>query len=129
MASLGYLILLALHDRPSGIGVAFMGSIIGEMYTLSLLTLAAKACPPGVEATVYGLVVSAINLGSGLGEKLGASLYDYFGPVSHHSVAHGWFGLLWIGLAFTLIAFVFIPFLPDWAKSREPLRPRMIAER
>ncbi len=119
-----YLASMALHDRPSGIVVTVLTAFLGSVYNLCLLTLAARACPPGIEGTVYGLVMSAIYLAGALGEKLGANLFDTFGPVSHHSVAHGWFGLLWCGFAFTVVAAVFIPFLPAWAKSREPLRPR-----
>ena len=120
-----YLASMALHDRPSGVVVTVLTSFLGSVYNLCLLTLAARACPPGIEGAVYGLVMSAIYLAGGLGEKLGANLFDTFGPVSHHSVAHGWFGLLWCGFGFTVIAAVFIPFLPAWAKSNEPLRPRV----
>ncbi len=119
-----YLASMGLHSRTSGLVVTFLLSFLGTIYTLCLLTLAARACPPGIEGTVYGLVMSAISLAGALGEKLGASLFDYFGPPSHHTIAQGWFGLLWCGFAFTVLAAVFIPFLPAWAKSGEPLRPR-----
>lgn len=119
-----YLASMFLRDHNSAIAVVFATSLLGTIYNLCLLTLAAKACPPRIEATIYGLVVSAITLAGALGEKLGSSMYDYFGPVSHHTIAHGWFGLLWCGFAFTVIAVVFIPFLPEWARSNEPLKPR-----
>ena len=119
-----YLASMGLHDRTTGLVVTFLLSFLGTIYNLCLLTLAARACPPGIEGTVYGLVMSAISLAGALGEKMGASLFDYFGPPSHHTVAQGWFGLLWCGFAFTVLAAVFIPFLPAWAKSGEPLRPR-----
>jgi hypothetical protein len=122
-----YLASMALHDRPSGIVVAVVTSFLGSVYNLCLLTLAARACPPGIEGTVYGLVMSAISFAGVLGDKMGASIYDAFGPASHHSITHGWFGLLWCGFAFTVVAAVFIPFLPAWAKSREPLLPRAAA--
>ena len=119
-----YLASMGLHDRGSGLAVSFFLSFLGTIYNLCLLTLAARACPPGIEGTVYGLVISATSLAGALGEKLGAALFDHFGPNSHHTVAHGWFGLLWCGFAFTVVAAVFIPFLPAWAKSSEPLHPR-----
>ncbi|HLV80702.1 MAG TPA: hypothetical protein VKT32_10485, partial [Chthonomonadaceae bacterium] len=78
----------------------------------------------GIEGTVYGLVLAAISLGGTLSEKIGGTLYDYFGPmnhVHHYSITHGWVWAVWIGLIFTLIAVVFIPFLPAWTKSNEPL--------
>lgn len=79
---------------------------------------------PGVEGTIYGLIMSAIAIAGVLSDKIGGSMYDFFGPLnaSHHwTITHGWDYSLWVGMAFTLVGFVFIPFLPAWAKSREPL--------
>lgn len=115
-----YLISFALRNHMTGIIVAFAQSFLGMIYNLALLTLAARATPKGVEATVYGLVMAATYLAGALGEKIGASIYTYFGP-PHYSTAHGWFTLLWFGFAFTVIAAIFIPFLPAWARSKEPL--------
>jgi MFS family permease len=118
-----YLLLMGLHNQMSGIILTFVGAFVGSLYNLCLFTLAARACPPGIEGTIYGLVISAIALGGSLGEKIGSSIYDYFGPAHHHTTAHGWFALLWFGFAFTVAAIVFIPFLPAWTRSNEPLRP------
>ena len=121
---ISYPILMYLHDPTSAMIVQFSGALIGIIYTLCLWTLAARACTPGIEGTVYGLVLAEISLGSTLSEKIGGTLYDYFGPMNpthHYSITHGWIWAVWIGLFFTLIAVVFIPFLPAWAKSNEPL--------
>jgi MFS family permease len=99
---------------------------VGVIYGLCLNTLAARACPPGIEGAVYGLVMAAIALGGSLTGQFGSWLYDFFGPLNkahHYSVTHGWDWSLYIGLAFTLVAGFFIPFLPAWARSREPLQP------
>ena len=96
-------------------------ALTGTIYGLCLYTLAGRACPVGAEGVIYGLVLSAIALGGTLGEKLGGSLYDMFGPANHHSVTHGWTTMLWFGFGFTVIAAGFIPFLPAWAKSGERL--------
>ncbi|HZT42581.1 MAG TPA: MFS transporter [Chthonomonadaceae bacterium] len=119
-----YPILLYLHDPTSAKIVQLSTGFIGALYTLGLWTLAAHASPPGIEGTVYGLVLGAISLGGTLSEKIGGTLYDYFGPMNtahHYSIAHGWVWAVWFGLIFTLIAVVFIPFLPDWTKSNEPI--------
>ena len=120
----GYPILVLLHTPDSAKVIFFLGACIGTWYGLCLSTLAARACPPGVEGTVYGLVMSAIAIAGVLSDKIGGSMYDFFGPLntSHRwTITHGWDYSLWVGLAFTLVGFVFIPFLPAWAKSREPL--------
>ena len=124
MDCIGYPILVLLHTPDSAKVIYFLGACIGTWYSLCLFTLAARACPPGVEGAVYGLVMSAIAIAGVLSDKIGGNMYDYFGPLNtahHWTITHGWDYSLWVGLAFTLVGFVFIPFLPAWAKSREPL--------
>jgi MFS family permease len=123
-----YLVSFGIHNESSTVVVVFFLSLLGVIYNLCLLTLAARTCPPGVEGTIYGLVMSAIALAGAFGEKIGASLYDHFGPATHHTVTYGWHGLLWTGFAFTVVAAVFIPFLPAWSRSNEPLHPRAAIE-
>lgn len=115
-----YLVSLGLHDTASAYAVIFVHSGITSIYMLCLYTLAARACPPGIEGAIYGLVLASISLANNLSEILGASIYDRYGPASHHAIAFGWHALLWFGFAFTAVAVVFIPFLPKWTKSVEP---------
>lgn len=124
MDCLLYPMSLLLRGPMSAEVVSFAGAAIGLWYGLCLNTLAARACPPGVEGTIYGLVMSIIAIAGALCGVLGGKLYDFFGPLNHAhhwSITHGWVCSLWFGLAFTLVGFVFIPFLPKWAKSHEPL--------
>ncbi len=116
-----YLLLLNIHNAASAEWVSLLVALSGTVYGLCLYTLAGRACPVGAEGAVYGLVLSAIALGGALGDKLGGSLYDAFGPSSHHSVTHGWTSMLWFGFGFTVIAAGLIPFLPAWARSGERL--------
>ncbi len=116
-----YLLSLNIHNAPSAEWVSFLVALSGTIYGLCLYTLAGRACPVGAEGAVYGLVLSAIALGGTLGDKLGGSLYDMFGPASHHTVTHGWTSMLWFGFGFTVIAAGLIPFLPAWARSGERL--------
>ena len=116
-----YLMDFGLHDALSAKIVTFSMAFIGIMYMLCLLTLAARACPPHIEGTIYGLVMSAIGLAGALGEKVGSTLYDFYGPAHGHSTAHGWFALNGWGLALTIPAALLIFLLPAWTKSRAPL--------
>lgn len=119
-----YLLLLNIHNAPTAEIISLFVALSGTIYGLCLYTLAGRACPVGAEGVVYGLVLSAIALGGTLGEKLGGTLYDAFGPTNpahHYSVTHGWTSMLWFGFGFTVIAAGFIPFLPAWAKSNERL--------
>lgn len=116
-----YLINFGLHDHLSAKVITFVGAFFGIIYTLSLMTLAARACPPHIEGTIYGLFVSALGLAGTLGEKVGGTLYDAYGPHSGHSTAHAWYALNGWGLALTIPAALLILLLPAWAKSRQPL--------
>lgn len=101
--------------------MAFVGAFSGIMYGLCLYTLAARACPPHIEGTVYGLVLSSIALAGALGEKVGSMLYDFYGPHSGHSAAYAWHAMNAWGLGLTIPAALLILLLPAWAKSRQPL--------
>lgn len=130
-----YLLTFIMVDERTAYLMTFITGVIGIVYTLCLLTLAARACPPHVEGTVYGLVIAAQTLAGTLGEKIGATIYERFGAPEGYTgldkaalITHGWHSLLWVGFAFTLVACVFIPFLPAWTKSSEPLRPTAAPE-
>jgi MFS family permease len=127
MDCLTYVALMQVRSAHSAEIALFCNGVIGIVYGLCLYTLAAKVCPPGIEATIYGLFLAAIALAGNLSEKFGGFLYDYFGPhnsAHRYTIAHGWFTGLWVGFGFTVLAVVFIPFLPAWTRSAEPLRPR-----
>ena len=116
-----YLINFGLHDHFSAKVVAFVGGFSGILYALCLYTLAARACPPHIEGTIYGLVLSSIALAGALGEKVGGTLYDFYGPHSGHSATYAWHAMNGWGLALTVPAGLLILLLPAWTKSREPL--------
>lgn len=120
----GYPIAMAIHSAHSAEWMAFSGGVTGILYGVFLNTLAARACPPGIEGTIYGLVLAAEAIAGVLSNKFGAWLYDYFGPGNphhHYTVAHGWMVANQIGLLFTLCAIIFIPFLPRWTRSSAPI--------
>jgi MFS family permease len=124
MDCFSYPAMLLMHDAPTARWMSLASASVGVLYGLCLNTLAARACPPGIEGTVYGLVMAAIALAGNFSVKFGGWLYDFYGPLNkahHYTLTHGWVWSLWFGFAFTLIAGVLIPFLPDWAKSRERL--------
>jgi len=114
-----YLIALTMHDAPSVRVGQFLWSGMAIFLAVCLNTLAARACPPGVEGTVYGLMQAALALSLQLCDKFGSALYDFWGPSHGHSVAHGWFSALWFGFGFTLLAVFFVPFLPAWARGAD----------
>ena len=116
-----YLCMMTMHNAPSVRYASFGASFMALFLAVCLNTLAARACPPKIEGTVYGLMQAALSLSLVLCDKFGSTLYDFFGPAHGHSITHGWFCALWCGLGFTALASFFIPFLPAWARSPLPL--------
>jgi MFS family permease len=119
MDCFSYPCYLLMFNSTTVCWMLFLVTAIGIIYGLCLNALAARASPPGLEGTVYGLVMAAIAFAGNLSGWLGNWIYDYFGPENHHTVTYGWNASLWFGLAFTVIAGVLIPFMPAWARSRE----------
>ena len=116
-----YLCMMTMHNAPSVRYATFSSSFMTLFLQVCLNTLAARACPPKIEGTVYGLMQAALALSNILCDKFGSTLYDFFGPAGGHSITHGWFCALGFGLGFTALAVFFIPFLPAWTKSAVPL--------
>ncbi|HXH84369.1 MAG TPA: hypothetical protein VNN07_15805 [Candidatus Tectomicrobia bacterium] len=75
-ATLAYL----LYRGPmSAIVIQAAFGVVGMVTSLSFLDLAAKACPPRVEATFFALLMSVYNGGTQVSQNVGARLYDAFG--------------------------------------------------
>lgn len=116
-----YLLNFALRDHLSAEIVFFVASYFGVLGNLSLLTLAARACPPKVEGTIYGLSIAAIGLAGTLSDKIASALYDFYGPKNHHSIVYGWHAMSWWGFGLTALAAGLILLMPAWARSTQPL--------
>ena len=121
IGTVSYLLNFALRDRLSAEILFFVGSYFGIISNLSLYTLAARACPPKVEGTIYGLFMASIGLAAVFSNKLGSMLYDFYGPAHHHSAIYGWYAMTWWGFGLTVPAALLILLMPAWSRSRAPL--------
>ncbi len=112
---------LLMHDAATACLMTLSSNLVGIIYGLCLNTLAARACPKGLEGTIYGLVMATIAIAGNLCGALGNAIYDFYGPASGHSIVNGWNMSNWFGLGFTIVGGIFIPFMPAWTRSRRPL--------
>ena len=78
------LLLITHVNRDIGIpdGAFILGddvvlSILGEFAFLPTLVLAARLCPPGVEAVLFATLMSIFNGASTVGTEVGAALTKY----------------------------------------------------
>ena len=74
----------------------FLGyGFLSQVTHLSVLLLAARACPLGLEATVFALLMSVLNLGRSASFGLGGWLYDEIGFVPLVLISGTFTGLCW----------------------------------
>lgn len=96
---LSMLSYLFYRDAASAVLITVVFGALGMIFNLGFLDLAAKACPPRVEATFFAALMSVLNAGTKLSENVGARLYE--------AVGYEW--LVWIGAAMTALTWLLMP--------------------
>jgi hypothetical protein len=83
---LSQLLLVTHYNRVLGIPDALFTfgddvvlTVLGQLAFMPLLVLAASLCPPGVEGTLFALLMSGFNAAGILGTELGAVLTAWLG--------------------------------------------------
>ncbi len=110
---------LGIGDRWFSLGDSLVLTVMGQIAYMPVLVLAARLCPPGVEATLFALLMSVSNLASMVSYQLGAGLMHLLG------IAQTNFDNLWILVIIanlsTLLPLPFLHWLPD--KEASPALP------
>ncbi len=70
---------LGIDDRWFSLGDSVVLAVAGRIAFMPVLVLAARLCPPGIEATLFALLMSVLNLGSLVAYQLGAWLTQVLG--------------------------------------------------
>ena len=96
LAMLSYLFY---RDAASAVVITVAFGALGMIFNLGFLDLAAKACPPRVEATFFAALMSVLNAATKLSENVGARLYEVVG--------YEW--LVWIGAGMTALTWLLMP--------------------
>ncbi|CAN6464872.1 unnamed protein product [Victoria cruziana] len=68
-----------VSDEWFAIGDSLILTVLGQASFMPVLVLAARLCPPGVEATLFATLMSISNGGSVTGGLIGAGLTQIFG--------------------------------------------------
>jgi predicted MFS family arabinose efflux permease len=90
LAYLGY------RGPTSALAIDFATGVIAMVTQLAFLDLAAKACPPRVEGTIFALLMSVFNGGTQLSQNVGGRLYDWFGYTPLILISAGMTALAWL---------------------------------
>ncbi|NJM56580.1 MAG: folate/biopterin family MFS transporter [Synechococcales cyanobacterium RU_4_20] len=65
---------LGISDEWFSLGDSLVLVIAGQIAFMPVLILAARLCPPGIEATFFALLMSIVNFGGTISSELGALL-------------------------------------------------------
>jgi hypothetical protein len=92
--------------------------VMGQIAYMPVLVLAARLCPPGVEATLFALLMSVTNLAGLVSYEFGALLMHWLGVTETN------FTQLWLLVVITnfstLLPLPFLGWLPDTESSQQP---------
>jgi folate/biopterin transporter len=102
---------LGIDDRWFALGDSLILTVMGQITFMPVLVLAARLCPPGIEATLFALLMSVLNLSGLLSQEGGALLTHYLGVTETN------FDKLWLLVLITnlgsIVPLIFIKFLPE----------------
>ncbi|MCT7985709.1 folate/biopterin family MFS transporter [Laspinema sp. A4] len=102
---------IGIDDHWFSIGDSLILTVMGQIAYMPVLVLAARLCPPGVEATLFALLMSVTNLAGLLSYEEGALLMHVLG-VSETNFDQLWLLVVITNLT-TLLPLMFIKWLPD----------------
>ncbi|WP_008315120.1 folate/biopterin family MFS transporter [Leptolyngbya sp. PCC 6406] len=80
---------LGIDDHWFSLGDSLILTVMGEISFMPVLVLSARICPSGVEATLFALLMSILNLAGLLSHELGAVLTSWLG-VTETNFDHLW---------------------------------------
>ncbi len=103
--------VIGISDQWFSLGDSVVLTVVGEIAFMPVLVLAARLCPPGVEATLFALLMSLYNLGGLISNELGAGLTHLLG-VTETQFDHLWILLLLTNLS-TLLPLPLLQWLPE----------------
>jgi folate/biopterin transporter len=102
---------IGIGDQWFSLGDSLILTVMGQIAFMPVLILAAQLCPPGVEATMFALLMSICNLAGILSHESGALLTHWLGVTDTH-FANLWLLVLITNLA-TLFPLPMLYWLPD----------------
>ena len=114
-----------LHVSPRFFAMAdtFISAPLTEIAFLPLLVLATRVCPKGIEATMFAILASIMNIGLAVSDIGGAWLLNVFNVhQAMEGVAANYHGLdmvLWIAILSSFLPMPFIMKLPETKAAAE----------
>jgi folate/biopterin transporter len=110
---------LGISDRWFSLGDSLIMTVAGRIAFMPVLILAARLCPKGIEATLFALLMSAINISALVSYQLGAGL-TYLLGITEQNFTNLWLLVLITNLS-SLLPLPLLNWLP--AESDAPPSP------
>ena len=101
---------IGIDDRWFSLGDSLVLTVMGQIAFMPVLVLAARLCPLGVEATLFALLMSVVNLAGLVSYELGAVLTHWLG-INETNFDKLWLLVLITNLS-TLLPLIFLGWLP-----------------
>ena len=102
---------IGIDDHWFSLGDSLVLTVMGQIAFMPVLILAARLCPPGVEATLFALLMSIYNLAGFLSYELGAGLMHWLG-VNETNFSNLWLLVVLTNLS-TLLPLPLLGWLPS----------------
>jgi folate/biopterin transporter len=106
---------LGIADQWFSLGDSLILTVMGQIAFMPVLILAAQLCPPGVEATMFAILMSICNLAGILSHESGALLTHWLGVTDTH-FENLWQLVLITNLA-TLLPLPMLRWVPNGSKD------------
>jgi len=110
---------LGIDDHWFSLGDSLILTVMGQIAYMPILVLSARLCPPGVEATLFALLMSLWNLAGLLSQEFGAILTHWLGVTETN------FDKLWLLVTLTnlstLLPLPLLGWLPEGASQDVPV--------
>ncbi len=102
---------LGIDDQWFSLGDSLILTVAGQIAFMPVLVLSARLCPSGVEATLFALLMSVVNLSGLLSHELGALLTHWL-KVTETDFSNLWLLVLITNFS-TLLPLPLLTLLPD----------------
>lgn len=111
---------IGIDDRWFSLGDSLVLTVVGQIAFMPVLVLAARLCPPGIEATLFALLMSVFNIAGAVSQELGAILTHWMGITPEN------FELLWLLVLVTnLTTLLPLPFV-GWLPGEDDAPPSVL---
>ncbi len=106
--------LIGIDDHWFSLGDSLVLTVMGQIAFMPVLVLSARLCPPGIEATLFALLMSIFNLAGLISHELGALLTQLLGVTETN------FNYLWLLVIITNISTLLPLPLLKWLPAGDP---------